>query len=388
MKLATECDLDTVNGEKDHLYYTTKAKEKLNLCIKNVDHSPEFKATLLEHLHEMEQATANTLANKMGHSKTKTCLKFASTIPRKDGSTKIDFMENTPLIIPDNLPIDSSWQDQLNAKEKENQILKQILEMYKTQLHLQRQQFLVQPQFQQSTFAHTPVAIPSQPVGAPGQYIVQQSPQLMQPPAQDQSGALVRPVISAGPAFQHTKSPSSVPPNLNRQVNHVNSNGSAVVTSTFRHGVETPTDMRWDSFSPQASFEKGYFACSAEHVEMSRELFGETEASTMRDADTTPTGDKTSSINGTPKNDYLNKRLLSATRMPTFEEDGIYVEPIVSLEWKGPCKTGEEDEVVKFRHRAKLYRFDKNVNQWKERGNLCNDKHLKLSLRSLASVNL
>ena len=54
--------------------------------------------------------------------------------------------------------------------------------------------------------------------------------------------------------------------------------------------------------------------------------------------------------------------------MPKFYGDDIYVEPIVNLEWKGPCKTGEEDELVKFRHRAKLYRFDKDVNQWKERG--------------------
>ena len=70
MKLASGCDLDTVNGEKDHLYYTTKAKEKLNLCISNADHSPEFKATLLEHLHEIEQATANALVKKNGSLQT------------------------------------------------------------------------------------------------------------------------------------------------------------------------------------------------------------------------------------------------------------------------------------------------------------------------------
>ena len=369
MKLASGCDLDTVNGEKDHLYYTTKAKEKLNLCISNADHSPEFKATLLEHLHEIEQATANALVKKMGHSKPKKCLNFASTTPQKEGSAKSDFMEDTPLIMSDNLPVESAWQDQLYAKEKENQILRQTLEMYKTQMHLQRQQqFLVQPQFQQSAFAHTPVAVPSQPIGAPGQYIVQQPTQLMQHPAQVQSGALVRPVVSTGSVFQHTMQPSSVPPNLNRQVNRVNSNGSAVVTPTFRNGVETPTDMWWDSFSPQASFEKGYFAGLAEHVEQSRELLGETEAPTMRDVDTTPAADKSNSINETPQNDSLNKTPLSATRMPTFDGDDIYVEPIVNLESKGPCKTGEEDEVVKFAHRAKLYRFDKDVNQWKERG--------------------
>ena len=361
MKLASECDLDTINGEKDHLYYTTKAKEKLNLCIRHADHSPGFKATLLEHLHEMEQATANALANKMDHSKPRNCLNSASTTPQKESSTKSDFMEETPLIISDNLPVESACQDQLNAKEKENQILRQTLEMYKTQMHLQtqrQQQFLVQPQF----------AIPSQPIGAPGQYIVQKPPQLIQHPVQVQSGALIRPVVSAGPVFPHTMQPLPVPPNLNRQVNRVNSNETAVITPTFRNGIETPTDMWWDSFSPQASFEKGYFAGLAEHAVQSRELLGETEAPTMLDADTTPTTDKTSSINETPKNDSLNKILLSATRMQTFDGDGISVEPIANLEWKGPCKTDEEDEVVKFRHRAKLYRFDKDVNQLKERG--------------------
>ena len=369
MKLASECDLHNVNGKKDHLYYTTKAKEKLNLCISNADHSPEFKATLLEHLYEIEQATANALANKMGQSKPKKCLNFASTTPQKEGLANSDFIEDTPLIISDNLPMESAWQDQVNAKEKEKQILRQTLEMYKTQMHLQiQQQFLVQPQFQQSTSRHIPVTISSQPIGASGQYIVQQVPQLMQHPTQVQSGAFLRPVVSAEPIFEHTMQPSSVPPNVNRQVNCVSSNGSAVVTPTFHNGVETPTDMRWDSFSPQTSFEKRYFPGLAEHVGQSRELLGETEAPTMRDADTTPTADKTSSINETPKNYSLNKTPLSATRMPTFDGDDIYVEPIVNLESKGPCKTGEEDEVVKFAHRAKLYRFDKQVNQWKERG--------------------
>ena len=363
MKLASESDLVTVNGEKDHLYYTTKAKEKLNLCIRNADHSPEFKATLLDDLHEMEQAKANTLANKIGHSKPKNCLNFAPTTPQKKGSTKRNIMEDTPLVMSDNL----TWQDQLNAKEKENQILRETLEMYKTQIYLQRQQqFLVQPQFQQSTLANTPVAIPSQPISTPSQYIVQQSPQLMQHPAQVQSGTLAQPDVSSGPVFQHTMQP--VPANLNKQVNCVNSNGSAVVTSTSRNGAETPTARWWESFSPQASFEKGYFAGLSEHVEKSRELLGETEAPTIRDADSTPTADKTTLINESPKNDSLNKTLLSATTMPKFYGDDIYVEPIVNLEWKGPCKTGEEDELVKFRHRAKLYRFDKDVNQWKERG--------------------
>lgn len=32
------------------------------------------------------------------------------------------------------------------------------------------------------------------------------------------------------------------------------------------------------------------------------------------------------------------------------------------------CVTGEEDEIVEFSHRAKLFRFDKETSQWKEKG--------------------
>ncbi|XP_038071213.1 E3 SUMO-protein ligase RanBP2-like [Patiria miniata] len=46
----------------------------------------------------------------------------------------------------------------------------------------------------------------------------------------------------------------------------------------------------------------------------------------------------------------------------------IYFEPIVELPECTDLKTGEENETVKFSHRAKLYRFDKDSSQWKERG--------------------
>ena len=54
-------------------------------------------------------------------------------------------------------------------------------------------------------------------------------------------------------------------------------------------------------------------------------------------------------------------------------EDGVvqshdvHFEPIVSLP-EIELKTGEEDEEVLYSHRCRLYRFDDNINQWKERG--------------------
>ncbi|XP_013778960.1 E3 SUMO-protein ligase RanBP2-like isoform X2 [Limulus polyphemus] len=46
----------------------------------------------------------------------------------------------------------------------------------------------------------------------------------------------------------------------------------------------------------------------------------------------------------------------------------IHFEPVIPLPELVETKTGEEEELPVFCHRAKLYRFDKNVQQWKERG--------------------
>ncbi|XP_053311054.1 ranBP2-like and GRIP domain-containing protein 4 [Spea bombifrons] len=47
--------------------------------------------------------------------------------------------------------------------------------------------------------------------------------------------------------------------------------------------------------------------------------------------------------------------------------DEVYFEPIVSLP-EVEVKSGEEEEEILFKERAKLYRWDRNVSQWKERG--------------------
>ncbi|MBZ3874811.1 E3 SUMO-protein ligase RanBP2 [Sciurus carolinensis] len=50
------------------------------------------------------------------------------------------------------------------------------------------------------------------------------------------------------------------------------------------------------------------------------------------------------------------------------ERDGQYFEPVVPLPDLIQVSSGEENEQVVFSHRAKLYRYDKDVGQWKERG--------------------
>ncbi|XP_062943980.1 E3 SUMO-protein ligase RanBP2 isoform X2 [Cynocephalus volans] len=50
------------------------------------------------------------------------------------------------------------------------------------------------------------------------------------------------------------------------------------------------------------------------------------------------------------------------------EKDGQYFEPVVPLPDLVEVSSGEENEQVVFSHRAKLYRYDRDVGQWKERG--------------------
>ena len=49
-------------------------------------------------------------------------------------------------------------------------------------------------------------------------------------------------------------------------------------------------------------------------------------------------------------------------------EPDVYFKPVVTLPDIVDVHTGEEGSEVLFSHRAKLYRFDKKFNQWKERG--------------------
>uniref|UniRef100_A0A2I3RLS9 RANBP2 n=1 Tax=Pan troglodytes TaxID=9598 RepID=A0A2I3RLS9_PANTR len=60
----------------------------------------------------------------------------------------------------------------------------------------------------------------------------------------------------------------------------------------------------------------------------------------------------------------------------TEDSDDIHFEPVVQMPEKVELVTGEEDEKVLYSQRVKLFRFDAEVSQWKERG-LGNLKILK-----------
>lgn len=50
------------------------------------------------------------------------------------------------------------------------------------------------------------------------------------------------------------------------------------------------------------------------------------------------------------------------------QSEDIHFEPILKLEQLDEIKTMEEDEEVLLKLRAKLFRFEKSANEWKERG--------------------
>ncbi|XP_057302228.1 E3 SUMO-protein ligase RanBP2-like [Hydractinia symbiolongicarpus] len=315
IRLASECDIKTIEGEKDYIYYHTKAKGKLLTCISNSDHSPEFKQTLLDQLQELQ---ANNASAATTQPSSKKCLTFQSTVPSQDlnindpSSSFADVNDVSVLVEK------SILEDQLTAKELENQNLRQQLAMLRTQADVQFQQQVMHPQ----------------QIMHPQQFV----PAHLLAPQQLPHGHQVIPNIPFGP----------------------NAPFGPYTPGQQTNGMETPTDLWWDSFSPQASFEKGYFAGLAEHVEQVREESGESEAPTLRDqTEATPTG-KTSDITDTKGK--------TPTTPVVQDTDDIYVEPIVKLTAKSDLETGEEDESTKFVHRSKLYRFDKSAASWKERG--------------------
>ncbi|KAI5302701.1 single stranded nucleic acid binding protein, partial [Ascosphaera atra] len=50
------------------------------------------------------------------------------------------------------------------------------------------------------------------------------------------------------------------------------------------------------------------------------------------------------------------------------EEPDVHFEPVIHLTEKVDVKTNEEDEEVTFKIRAKLFKFDRESREWKERG--------------------
>ncbi|KAJ7392582.1 hypothetical protein OS493_010231 [Desmophyllum pertusum] len=69
-----------------------------------------------------------------------------------------------------------------------------------------------------------------------------------------------------------------------------------------------------------------------------------------------------------PKSPLSPSSPLSPESPGYAEDDGPHFEPLIPLPEKVECRTGEEGQEVLFCDRCKLYRYDSDTSQWKDRG--------------------
>lgn len=97
------------------------------------------------------------------------------------------------------------------------------------------------------------------------------------------------------------------------------------------------------------------------------ELFGNISSNKAESPIIPITVPMTTQAQSTPVESTLNKSIQDDEAVDHYEPTAQF-EPVIPLPELIETKTGEENEVVKFVHRAKLFRFDDTTREWKERG--------------------
>ena len=162
-------------------------------------------------------------------------------------------------------------------------------------------------------------------------------------------------------------SESVIKPRQNSGVNTDESSSSAAYVPkddfTSGSGNLTPRlepEMSWDPFSPAPVFPVGFFSGLVDTIE---KLDEETEDE-VRKANSSSPVSSVMKIR-TPDMPAREESVSCGDEEASFG-DTLHVEPLVSLTRKSDLTTGEENEEVVFKERAKLYRLHEG--QWKERG--------------------
>ncbi|KAK1127033.1 hypothetical protein K0M31_004646 [Melipona bicolor] len=157
------------------------------------------------------------------------------------------------------------------------------------------------------------------------------------------------------------------------------STSSSGVPPTFTFGIPQDTTKKSTSgfsfrLSSDVSIDKSTSSKSDGKTDTSNAkfIFG------MQQKSNTPTSKDSTFVFGTPGKpfgfNFMSKS--SPTKSggeenseeEVVESDDIHFSPIIPLPDKIEVKTGEEEEEVLYSHRAKLFRYDKSENEWKERG--------------------
>ncbi|KAM4795942.1 ranBP2-like and GRIP domain-containing protein 3 [Rhinophrynus dorsalis] len=141
-----------------------------------------------------------------------------------------------------------------------------------------------------------------------------------------------------------TTNSALLPVDLSSKIEHVKPDSTTQGFAGFKFGLNSGSEM---SFAALASSSSGDFAFGSKDTNFQWANTGAAVFSTLAQS--------AKGENEDGSDDEV------------VHSDEVHFEPIVSLP-EVEVKSGEEDEEILFKERAKLYRWDRDVGQWKERG--------------------
>lgn len=154
----------------------------------------------------------------------------------------------------------------------------------------------------------------------------------------------------------------SLPPKPKIDGFQINSNSSGI-TSTFTFGIPQDTAKKGTNVFSFRLPTSNDVSKSASVVTKSD---AKTDASNAKFVFGTP--GKSFGFNFVTKSSPTKSGGEENSEEEVVENDDIHFSPTIPLPDKIEVKTGEEEEEVLYSHRAKLFRYNKPANEWKERG--------------------
>ncbi|KYM79611.1 E3 SUMO-protein ligase RanBP2, partial [Atta colombica] len=183
-------------------------------------------------------------------------------------------------------------------------------------------------------------------------------------------------------ACDSSKDPSQPPKPQQANIFQMNASSSGIMPmTTFSFGIpkNTAKETTVTGFSFRMSQDK-----SASESAKTPSKSEETIANFMfgmpvKSSTTLNTGDSPFTFGSPAKSFGFNFMAKSPAKSPgggggeisedeVVESEDVHFSPVIPLPDKVEVKTGEEDEEMLYSHRAKLFRFDTTVKEWKERG--------------------
>lgn len=173
-------------------------------------------------------------------------------------------------------------------------------------------------------------------------------------------------------ACDRPKDPSQPPKPQQTNVFQLSSSATTPMT-TFSFGISkdagTGFSFRMPKTEDKSAIDSAKAIPKSEEATNTNFVFGMPVKSTANSGNTSFTFDspaKSFGFNFTAKSPSGGGGETSEDEV--VESEDVHFSPVIPLPDKIEVKTGEEDEEILYSHRAKLYRFDTTVKEWKERG--------------------